>query len=239
MLDFDGTLVPIMKNPEECYLSDEVRHLLSMLSRHKDFTIGIISGRSLPDLRKRIGIKNIYYSGSHGLEISGPGIRFVHPDAKRTRTQIFSLKKSVEKELGLVEGVLIEGKNYSFSFHYRMLERKNIAPVLRRFKDAISRSQMMNENILILKGKKVVEIIPSLNWNKGSAVTYIMSNTRRGLYPVFVGDDRTDESVFSELAGRGLTVRIGKKKETSACYYLRSQKEVTRFLENMLDLRSS
>ena len=81
MCDFDGTLVPIQGDPGKCILLPDIRKQLEMIVHTGNSSVAILSGRSLSDIRKRVPIKDIYHAGSHGLEISGPGIRYVHPGA--------------------------------------------------------------------------------------------------------------------------------------------------------------
>src|SRR3989338_6381762 len=68
MLDFDGTLTSIVKSPQAARLSIVMRNLLRKLSKKEGFYLTIISGRSLKDLKKKVNLSNIIYSGNHGLE---------------------------------------------------------------------------------------------------------------------------------------------------------------------------
>lgn len=229
MLDFDGTLVPIVDNPADCRLSTEVKQILKDISGGKNNTVAIISGRQLSDLRKRVGIKNIYYGGSHGLEISGPAMEFVHPETEHTKRPVELLKRSMEKEFHSIPGILIESKPFSFAFHYRMLPQEDIKSAVRRFRHLVLESTLKHR-ISVLRGKKVLEVIPRINWDKGAAVNYIRDLTGGRVCPVYVGDDRTDESAFKALEHEGITVRVGQRKNTAASYHLKNQKEIVPFL---------
>ena len=110
--------------------------------------------------------------------------------------------------------------------------------MLSRFRRLISDSSS-KEQISVLTGKKVLEVMPRINWNKGAAVEYIIYQTGGGVCPVYVGDDRTDESAFAALEQKGVTVRVGRKKDTAASYYLKSQKEICCLLKFLLDTYSS
>src|SRR5688572_5901200 len=82
LFDFDGTLAPFDPDPDAVYLDDEVRALLAGLALKPRSTVGIISGRRLPDLEKRLKIPGeVYVAGFHGLEIHAPGEAFMHPEA--------------------------------------------------------------------------------------------------------------------------------------------------------------
>jgi len=229
MLDFDGTLVPIMNNPADCYLSPEIRRYLSMICHAKGFAVAVISGRSLSDVRKRVPVRGIYYSGSHGLEIFGPTFNFAHPDAVHMKAAIDRLRKLIMKRMGHIEGLTIEKKRFSFSCHYRMMEKRNVGKMTKKLIALLSEDSD-HEHITVMRGKKVIEVIPGIDWNKGNAVKVIMDHLRHKFIPVYVGDDTTDEFAFRALNNIGLTVRVGRSKKSFASYYIREQKDIVQFL---------
>ncbi|MBU1397693.1 MAG: hypothetical protein KKE00_10325 [Proteobacteria bacterium] len=87
-LDFDGTLVPIQKDPSRCVLSGEMKEELKSLADSNCCYLTILSGRSLPDIKGMVGIRNICYSGNHGLVISGSDMTYVHPGVLSARPLI-------------------------------------------------------------------------------------------------------------------------------------------------------
>ncbi|WP_353683738.1 trehalose-phosphatase [Thermodesulfovibrio sp. 3907-1M] len=230
--DFDGTLVPIMKNPEDCYLSYELKEVFKELKNK--IKIGIISGRDLKDLKKRVSIKGVYYSGSHGLYIEGPEIKYINPDAERLKDYINKIYREVKKLNDKFLGMVVEKKEFSFALHYRQVDAKNRSTLKKLFSDIIS--NFNQDYIKILKGKMVFEVLPAVNWNKGSAVSFLISHFKGEHLPVFVGDDITDETVFSEINDKGLTVKVGYSKKTLAKYFIRNQKEVYRFIKTLKEV---
>ena len=76
LLDYDGTLTPIVETPSKAIIHKDTRELLQKLSRSSYCKIGIISGRKLEDIKNIVGIDSIIYAGNHGLEIQGPKIKF-------------------------------------------------------------------------------------------------------------------------------------------------------------------
>src|SRR5512145_1851450 len=196
LLDFDGTLLSIRKNPEECYLSPDTQKLLELILNSGKSVVAILSGRSLSDLRRRLHLRGAFYAGSHGLEISGPGIRFVHQSARLAKPAINNILQDLKKELDGCEGVRIEEKPYSFALHYR--ETKNdIVPFIRRTFYRMTQNNPANRRTFaVMRGKKVLEILPRISWNKGTAALHIIERLQGSYLPVCVGDDRTDESLF-------------------------------------------
>lgn len=230
--DYDGTLTPIVNKPEEAILDDKTREVLRKLSFCTNIYLGIISGREIKDIKNKIKLRRIYYAGNHGLQIEGPGIKFVHPQALKFRHFLQKIKVSLINELSSIEGVGIEDKRYTLSIHYR-----NVNPSdLREFRKIVNNllSGLKKENkIKIKSGKKVIEVHPPLNWDKGKCVQ-LLRNIINPNYPCFyVGDDVTDESVFKILKKKDCSVVIGKKK-SCAQYFFNSSKEFISFLNDMV-----
>lgn len=230
--DFDGTLVPIRKNPDDCYLSDNLRNSLNEL---KDkIKIGIISGRDLEDLKKRISLEGIYYGGIHGLQIEGLDVKYTHPDAQKLKPYIDEVYVKVKNLSEEFEGALVEKKSFSFTLHYRQVDSK-LRKELKRLFFEVS-SSFIEKGLKILSGKMVFEVLPAIEWDKGKAVSFIMKSFNKKFSPIFIGDDLTDETVFNEIKDKGITVKIGFSKNTMAKYFLRNQTEVYKFIKTIKEV---
>ena len=231
-LDYDGTLVPIQKNPVRCILSDKIKNQLRLLSESNHCYLTILSGRSLSDIKKMVGIRKIYYGGNHGLDISGPDVRYTHPKALLAKSIISDVKHLLKKEIANIEGAWFEDKKFTMSLHFRSVSKKNIVFVKKVFYKVIA--EFLDTKILtVIKGKKVLELIPDASWNKGSAVYLILQGLKNKCLPIYIGDDQTDETAFKAIGKRGITIRIGKSKKTSASYYLKGYWEVSRMLQKI------
>ncbi len=224
-LDFDGTLVPIRKNPAHCYLSPMTRGLIESILASGRSAVTLISGRSLADLRKRASLPGVFYAGSHGLEISGPGIRFVHEKARLARPVIDALYRELTEETACWEGVLVEKKPFSCAVHYRAAADE-IIPSLRKSFRAKVEAQPDHRLLTVLRGKKVLEVVPQAAWSKAEAALRIMERLGGRYLPVCLGDDRTDETLFEAFREKGITIRVGSSRKTLARYYLKGQREV-------------
>ncbi len=232
LFDFDGTLVPIMKNPKDCYLPDEIRICLDKI---KDkVKIGIISGRDLQDLKSKVLVEGIYYSGSHGLQIGGPDIKYINPNAAQLRPYLDKIYSEVINLCEEFPGALIEKKSFSFTLHYRQVESKIRKDLKKTFFQIIKRFD--DGRIKILEGKMVYEVLPSIDWNKGMAVSFLLKNMKKEAFPIFIGDDLTDETVFSKIKDKGLTIKVGYSKKTMAMYFLKNQKEVYKFIRMLKEV---
>ena len=240
--DYDGTLTPIVSRPEEAILAPEVRAKLQALVTRPALRIGIISGRSLAETKSMVGIEGIYYAGNHGLEIEGPAIKFVNPDAGAARANLARLKRQFSAALSNTNGIIIEDKGLSLSIHYRLVEKGKevmVADVVRR----ITAPWLGEGKIRLTAGKKVWEIRPPLDWHKGKAVETILTKlgatlANREWLTIYLGDDTTDEDVFRILhRPQGWSIFVGREStDSNAEYFLNSTSEVADFLDRLIGL---
>ncbi|MDD4909491.1 MAG: trehalose-phosphatase [Candidatus Omnitrophica bacterium] len=233
-LDYDGTLAPIARTPGEAVLSKEVKGLLRGLSTSPYCSLGIISGRALGSIKKAVGIKGIIYAGNHGLEIEGPEFKFTVPLSPRFRSALRDISGKLRKRLSGIKGVLMEDKGLTLSIHYRLAGRKDI-PAFERAVSEVTRPYAARGSVGIDHGKKVYEIKPPIQWDKGKAVLWLMARRQfasggKGVLPVYIGDDVTDEDAFKALKRRGLTVFVGERRASRADYRLKNTGEVAKFL---------
>ncbi|MEW6215593.1 MAG: trehalose-phosphatase [Nitrospirota bacterium] len=234
-LDYDGTLVPIQKNPAQCILSDKLRNQLQLLADSNRCYLTILSGRSLSDIRKMVRIKKIYYGGNHGLDISGPDVRYTHPKAIFAKPIMNCIRQHLQKKIVNIEGAWLEDKKFTVSLHFRSVKKKDILSTKKEFYRIVTQFSE-NKSLSILKGKKVLELVPDTSWNKGVAALWILQRLKDKCLPIYIGDDWTDETAFKTLRTRGVTIRIGKSKKTSANYYLKGYREVSRLLQQIQEI---
>ncbi|OPY60230.1 MAG: Trehalose-phosphate phosphatase [Syntrophorhabdaceae bacterium PtaU1.Bin034] len=225
-VDFDGTLVPIRKDPSEPCLAPATKGLLESILGSGRSAVTVISGRSLADLRKRCPVRGAYYAGSHGLEILGPGMRFVHKGTRPATPVIDALRREISAAIGACEGVVIEKKRFSFAVHYRAASDEVVSFLRKSLHSKMAAQPDRGRLLTVIRGKKVLEFAPRVSWNKGEAALHIMERIGDGYLPVCLGDDRTDETLFKALSGKGgIAVRVGPSKKTAAAYYVKDQRE--------------
>ena len=231
-LDFDGTLAPIVEDPDTAQMLPGTRNVLSTLAGKENVSLGIISGRSLSYLQERVGLQDVVYAGNHGLEISGPGMSLVNPTATLQIEPLRELAQDLRNRLLHIPGVLLENKILTASVHFRKAPA-NCREEIRRTVEAAVDST--GDLFCVTPGLEVLEIKPRVNWNKGSAVRWIEEGLDRGpSLTVFVGDDITDEDAFAALPD-GITVRVGPHGKTSARYHLPTQESVPALLRWFAD----
>jgi len=233
-LDFDGTLVPIAETPDKAILPEKVKELLAGLADNPRLKIALISGRAIEDIKNKIGLKSIIYSGNHGLEIEGPKIDFKPMVSPRYRIIIERIKNDLEQKISSIDGAFVEDKGLSLSLHYRLVNKSQIPLLKTIFHEAVILHLVRNK-IKIKPGKMVLEVRPPVEWDKGKVVLWLLSRQmfalkKEGILPIYIGDDMTDEDAFKALKNKGLTIFVGEHKDSRARYYLRNQDEVIEFL---------
>jgi trehalose-phosphatase len=233
LLDYDGTLTPIAPSPKLATLSPATKSVLRSLSQSSKVTIVIISGRSLLELRRLVGLPRLTYVGNHGLEVWREGRRAAVAVHKMSREAISLIRPCLAKLAVAVPGASLESKGFSVSLHYRLVPRDQVADLKAAFRRDVL-PLVRPPALTVLNGKKVIEVRPGLNWTKGHAVMRVMKRSRRrSLLPIYIGDDQTDEDAFGALA-EGLTIRVGAHRRSKARYYVRGVQEVHQLLEWIL-----
>lgn len=240
LIDYDGTLSPIVERPELANLSQRTRELLQEVLDCHNLTVGIISGRALNDLKSKVGLEGLVYTGNHGLEIEGPGLRFVNTAAEEVRPTLQLLDQALSKELAAIRGALVENKGLSLSVHYRLVEEGLGDEVRNIFEQVVSRDRALGK-VRTASGKKVYEVRPAVDWDKGKAIELLLKQCGEGkikpkLLPIFLGDDLTDEDGFRIIEGHGgISIFVGEEDaESGARYFVRSTAEVEKFLEMLI-----
>jgi trehalose-phosphatase len=203
--DFDGTLSPIVDHPDAAVLPKGTRAVLVRLARR--CPVAVVSGRNLTDLRARVGLSSLWYAGAHGMELAGPdGEREVVSAAERALPALSRAAAELTSRLSGIPGVFLEPKRFSVSVHYREAPATRVGEVTDAAADVAAR----HPELTMLTGRKVAELRPELDWHKGRALRWLLERVPDGsaLFPVYAGDDITDEDALREVADRGLGIVV-------------------------------
>ena len=168
-LDYDGTLTPIVDTPAQAVLSEEMRDTVRRLGER--CPTAVVSGRAREDVRERVGLDNLFYAGTHGFEIAGPpgsGVR--HQVGQEFLPIMGELHQRLREGLAEVPGLLLETKGYSLAVHYRLVEEARVAEV----EGVVDGLMPDYPGLRKTRGKKVFEIRPRFDWNKGKAVEWLL-----------------------------------------------------------------
>ena len=184
------------------------------------------------DIRKRVALPEIAYIANHGLEILWEGGSWTHPAAARSRSDLKRLLRRIKRAAGGSPGPLIENKGLTASVHLR-----GLSPPAARRVGAIVEAAVGREagRFRLGRGKKVLEILPDVDWDKGRGVLLLRRRRRTAAArpAVYIGDDRTDEDAFRRLSGSADTIRVGGRAKTSARRRLAGVAAVWTFLRDL------
>jgi trehalose 6-phosphate phosphatase len=234
-LDYDGTMTPIVDQPEKAFLSLDNKRILRELAEYPLWNVAIVTGRALSDIRRLIELEDICYVGNHGFEIEAPGIHFKKFDFSPTKEIFDYLKWQINKELAFFKGAFIEDKEINLCIHYRQLNENKI-DLLKTVLNNITVPFFLKDQIRIDIDRKTFEIKPPIDWDKGKAVLWLLNQKRyEGFFPLYIGDSMTDEDAFRVLQNKGITIRVGKSSRSCASYYVNDYKEVTVLLKGLLE----
>ncbi|KAK3285012.1 hypothetical protein CYMTET_7365 [Cymbomonas tetramitiformis] len=246
-LDYDGTLTPIVKDPDRAFMSDESRASVKLLA--SQVPTAIISGRCLEKVVGFVQLEELFYAGSHGLDIRGPdsgpfalkgGTVCAYQPAAEYTTLMSTVRDSLLEKVPSIDGCAVEDNKFSVSVHYRNVDPKDWDAVEKLVRSTVAE---YDERLRITQGRKVHEVRPNVGWDKGKALSYLLevlelANSPDCL-PIYIGDDRTDEDAFKVLkerdSGFGILVST-KPRETDASYHLTEPSQVIEFLQKVGEL---
>jgi trehalose 6-phosphate phosphatase len=227
--DFDGTLAPIVAQPDQARISQAVSARLKALATQ--LPLAIVTGRTVDDVRGRLGFEPLYIVGNHGAE---DPLDPVDPAAASVLAAALApLRLRLhEQQARLADaGVVVEDKGASLALHYRLSRQRE-------------RAQALIGELLtpphpgwrVFGGKMVVNIVPRQAPDKAFAVHALVARSGAAC-AVFAGDDVNDEPVFESAPPHWLTVRIGRcERHSAARFFLDSPSEMAMLLERMLAL---
>ncbi|KAL0702105.1 hypothetical protein Bca4012_058227 [Brassica carinata] len=218
-LDYDGTLSPIVEDPDKAYITHEMREVVKNVALN--FPTAIVTGRSIDKVRGFVKLDEIYYAGSHGMDIEGPTNEYAYGEsnqgvlfqpAREFVPMIEKLFKILEEKTKWIPGAMVENNKFCLSVHFRRVDEK--------------RWTALAEQV-----KSVLIDFPQLKLTQGFEKS-------EDVVPVYIGDDRTDEDAFKVLRerGQGFGILVSKvPKETNASYSLQDPSQVNEFLRRLVE----
>ncbi|XP_047050097.1 probable trehalose-phosphate phosphatase 7 [Lolium rigidum] len=248
-LDYDGTLSPIVNDPDAAFMSDTMR--MAVRSVAKQFPTAIVSGRCRDKVFEFVKLAELYYAGSHGMDIKGPakssaghaksnskakGVLF--QPASEFLPMIEQVHQRLIEETRDVPGAKVENNKFCVSVHFRNVDEKGWAAVAETVKSVVREYPKLR----VTQGRMVFEVRPTIKWDKGKALEFLLESLGYAdcadVLPVYIGDDRTDEDAFKALRrrGQGIGILVSKHpKETSASFSLQEPAEVMEFLLRLVE----
>jgi len=222
--DFDGTLSEIVRDYADARMKNTTLGFIRLLSAC--VPVAIISGRSVEDLQRRIPFRPACLIGNHGLEQLGGKTR--NDSAAKRMCASWRKRISPSLKVDKFAGVELEDKGFSLALHYRKSRSKKEARLA-----LLALASSLEPSPRIILGKSLVNLIPVGAPHKGIAMMEAMLSTgaKCGFY---VGDDDTDEDVFNLPEARIIGVRVGKRAQSQAQYFINRQSEINKLLRVLL-----
>ncbi len=233
--DFDGTLSEIVDQPDAAALVPGAAAALQSLAAL--YPVAVLSGRGLDDIRARVGLPGLWYAGSHGFEMVGPdGSYHRNETAAEAIGVLAEAAAELTRQLASIPGVAVEHKRYAVAVHYRNAGPDAATIVTAAVHDVGSRS-----GLKVTSGRKVVELRPNLDWDKGRTLQWIVDQVagEEPLLPIFVGDDLTDEDGFDSVLHDGIGIVVRHLEDgdraTAARFSLDDPARVREFIERLVE----
>jgi trehalose-phosphatase len=219
-LDYDGTLTPIVERPEDAHLPPEMHDALQHLA--SVCPVIVVSGRDVSFVVKEVGLPNVIYLGSHGFDVVTPEDMTLATGRENEFTAFLGTLDETESQarerLSAIPGANVERKKYAVAVHYRQVTESDVPAVEAIVDELLS----VHTDLRKSGGKKVFELRPDIDWDKGRAVCWTLEAlglADGGTMPAYVGDDLTDEDAFTAIGDDGLTVVVGTDERPSAATY--------------------
>ncbi|KAK1274123.1 putative trehalose-phosphate phosphatase F [Acorus gramineus] len=259
-LDYDGTLANIVVDPELAFMTNAMRAAVRNVAKY--FPTAIVSGRPRDKVYEFVGLTDVHYAGCHGMDIVSPVRETMsianHPNCIRSidkqGKEVFLFQpanefipmidevfRSLIEKTKDVEGAKVENNKFCVSVHYRNVDEKVWPAVAQCVHEVLKDYPRLRLNY----GRKVLEIRPIIDWNKGKAVEFLLESLElesEDVLPIYIGDDNTDEDAFKVLCekNRGYGILVSSfPKETNAFYSLRDPSEVMEFLKSLVRWKKS
>ncbi|KAD4586367.1 hypothetical protein R6Q59_035299 [Mikania micrantha] len=244
-LDYDGTLSPIVDDPDRAYMSDAMRATVRSLAGC--FPTAIVSGRCRDKVYNFVKLAELYYAGSHGMDIRGPskGSKYKKSPPSVLCQPASEYLPMIDEVYGLLlektkstPGAKVENNKFCLSVHFRCVDEKKWSDLAAQVRSVLKDYPKLR----LTQGRKVLEIRPTIKWDKGKALEFLLESLGYAnctdVFPIYIGDDRTDEDAFKVLRerGQGFGILVSKiPKDTSASYSLQEPSEVMEFLQRLVD----
>lgn len=244
MSDIDGTICRIAPSPDQAEVPAETTKLLATLASRFSL-VALLSGRCVSDMFRMVPLERIMMSGNHGLEWLCEGKPQEADGATGYRKVLEPLVKELRNNAG--DGIFVEAKGLSISFHYRQATDREAA---RRRLLLLLEPLARGHRLRLLQGRMVIDLRPDCPLDKGTALEKLVREN--GLsYVLIFGDDTTDIAAFEKLRElrdtqvvRGVSIGVtsaetGEALSNAADYLVGEPEDVVEILSELESLSSS
>jgi len=229
-LDYDGTIVPIVKNPTEAVPGNKLLELLQQLSKREGTELVIISGRDRATMDKWFSNIPVNLVAEHGVVIKEKNKKWklLKPVRKSWKKKINPIMNLYAERL---PGAWIEEKEFSIVFHYRSTDPALASTRVKELMDHLM-TYTSNLDLQVQSGNQALEV-RNAGFDKGLAAVHWISQARKlPRFILSVGDDYTDEDLFRALPEDAFSIKVGFQP-SHAQFNLDNPDEVIKLLREL------
>ncbi|CAI9109409.1 OLC1v1009226C1 [Oldenlandia corymbosa var. corymbosa] len=180
-LDYDGTLSPIVEDPDRAFMSDAMRATVRKVARY--FPTAIVSGRCRDKVYSFVQLAELYYAGSHGMDIKGPSkgsqrkkgaeaVLFQPDTASEFLPMIDEVYEALLEKTKSTDGAIVENNKFCVSVHFRCVDERKWVELAQQVKSVLKDYPKLR----LTQGRKVLEIRPTIKWDKGKALEFLLES---------------------------------------------------------------
>jgi trehalose 6-phosphate synthase/phosphatase len=229
LLDFDGTLAPLVNNPADARPSESLKRALASLAENSDLVV--ISGRNRAFLEKTMAGIPVYLVAEHGAFLKKPSQSWERLDLS-SDDWVEPVRAEMARYVNRFAGSFVEEKETAIAWHYRMAEADDIEGRAVELASGL-RGLSSSVPLTVIQGNKVVEVKPAKH-SKGT-VAISIAEQKSYDFIVSIGDDATDEDMFQQLPNWAYTLKVGSG-QSFARYRLARQRDVEMLLQQMSEV---
>lgn len=227
-IDYDGTMMDFHEDPQAVSPDEEVLDILATLAKDDKNCVVINSGRDRTTLQKWLGHLDVEMAAEHGVWMKENGEWHLNPNVVDGWKP--KVRELLENLVSRTPGSFIEEKDYSLAWHYRSIDRDQGQMRVREFRDMLS-YLIQNQDLQVLEGNKVVEI-KNAGVNKGKATSHWVQKSKYD-FVLGIGDDATDEDIFTALPEHGVSIKVGRER-TAAKYSISGVAGVRKMFRDLI-----
>lgn len=233
LLDYDGTLTPIVNNPQDAFIKPKMKSLIKKLQAQDNTEIIVVSGRDANFIQKQFEGVDCYLACEHGAKFYDYKKGKWRTLVSSSKSQWFNQAAQIIREYTRrTPSSFFEKKNYAIAWHYRK-SPQDFGEFQARKLVIDLESGLSHLPVTVILGKKVVEV-KAIEANKGYFAQWFAARYLEKGQKVFaLGDDRTDEDMFSSLKGKAECVKVGLPEKTEAAYFIEEQQSVHSVLKEL------
>jgi trehalose 6-phosphate synthase/phosphatase len=206
LLDYDGTLTPIVEMPSLATPSRSLLRLMSALAASGNTQVHVVTGRSQESIEPWLGSLPIWLHVEHGLRSRMPDGTWLSPSYERPDRLDLAIA-IMQKVAARTRGTMVEPKIASAAFHYRRANAYVAHDALSALRTELT--EALGPEVELLEGHKVLEVrLRAVN--KSAAVKLALAHAPADTIALAIGDDRTDEDMFAALPETAISIRLGK-----------------------------